>query len=103
MSRPDKKLPIHPVQKRDDYRCQYCGKDGLLDLDNWHDCSIDHFTPQKHGGTDDESNLKTSCHYCNAIKGDRLFTTIEEARAFIKKRRQELQNEFERVCKAVRG
>ena len=103
MSNPEKGLLWHPVQKRDNFICQYCHKDGLESLENWHDSVVDHFRPRKCGGSNEEGNLKTSCGYCNAIKGDREFETIEEARQYILKRRAELQKDFERVRKAVRG
>ncbi len=103
MSTTEKGLLWHPVQKRDNFFCQYCGKDGLESLDNWHDSVVDHFHPWTSGGSNDEGNLKTSCGYCNAIKGDRVFETIEEARRYISKRRAELQKDFERVKRAVRG
>lgn len=96
-------LPIDPIQKRDNYICQYCNKDGLASLDNWHDCVIDHFVPPKPGDKEDPDNLVTSCHYCNSIKGDKRFASIDDAKAFIRKRRQELQLTFEAVKKAVRG
>ncbi len=99
----NEKPPIDPVQRRDDYRCQYCGKDGLASLDNWHDCTIDHFVPKKHGGTDDESNLVTCCSYCNAIKGARVFGTLVEARDYVLRQREQLLEVFKRVVTAVRG
>lgn len=94
---------IHPVQKRDDYRCQYCGKDGLASLDNWHDCTIDHVMPRKHGGSNDDDNLVTCCGYCNAIKGQRQFGSVEEARDFIMRRREELEGDYKEVLAEVRG
>jgi 5-methylcytosine-specific restriction endonuclease McrA len=97
------KPPIGTIQKRDNYICQYCGKDGLESLDNWHDNTVDHFRPRKYGGTDDSENLVTSCGYCNSIKGDQLFGSPEECKAYILKRRAELQITFEAVKKAVRG
>jgi 5-methylcytosine-specific restriction endonuclease McrA len=96
-------LPINPVQRRDNYICQYCGKDGLASAENWHDSTVDHVLPRKHGGTDDPHNLVTSCHYCNSIKGYGLFASFEDARDHILKRREELQAIFEGVKKAVRG
>jgi len=59
--------------------------------------------PRKHGGTDDEENLVTSCGYCNAIKGDRDFNSLEEARVYIQNRRQELEHTFLKIKAAVRG
>lgn len=81
----------HPVQRRDDLRCQYCGKDGLASLDNWHDLTIEYVRPQRHGGSDEPANLVASCSHCNSIKGDRWFESFEEARQYVLKRRQELQ------------
>ncbi len=94
---------VNPIQKRDNYVCQYCGKDGLETLDNWHDSVIDHLTPLKYGGTYDPDNLVTSCHYCNSIKGDRQFASREEAKRYVLKRREELKADYEAVRKAVRG
>jgi hypothetical protein len=94
---------VNPIQKRDDYICKYCGKDGLESLDSWHDSVIDHVIPRKYGGTDDPDNLVTSCHYCNAIKGDRRFASLEEAKGYVSERRKELMADYEGVRKAVRG
>ena len=96
-------LPIGAIQERDDYICTYCDKDGLESLDNWHDSTVDHFTPRKYGGTDDPANLRTCCHYCNCLKGDQVFGTVEDCRAYIHQRRAELQITFEAVKKAVRA
>ena len=96
------KLPMDPIQERDNFICQYCGKDCLETLDDWHGCSIDHFLPKKAGGTNDDSNRITSCHYCNQIKGQRVFKTMDEARAYIIKRRIELASDYHRVRKHMR-
>ena len=90
------------VQKRQNYICQYCGKDGLASLDAWHDCSVDHFVPTKQEGTDNQENLVTSCGLCNSIKAGRRFGSMEEARAFIAERRVQKQQDFLRVKAEVR-
>jgi len=57
------------ILKRDDFTCQYCGvssPDTTLHLD--------HIEPVSKGGTNDPSNLTTSCHNCNIGKSDRLLT-----------------------------
>ena len=97
------KMSDADIQKRDNYICQYCGKDGLASLDNWHDCTIDHFIPAKHNGTNDSNNRITSCGYCNSIKAGKEFDSIEDARKEILKRRQELEQNFLAVRKTVRG
>ncbi len=57
------------ILKRDNYRCQYCGK--------WEpDLTIDHVIPKNRGGTESWENLVACCHKCNSFKGNR---TPEEA------------------------
>jgi hypothetical protein len=54
------------VFERDGFTCRYCGKtppDVRL--------SVDHIDPVSKGGTNDESNLITSCAECNGGKGSR--------------------------------
>ena len=66
------------VFKRDNFKCQYCGKsapDVIL--------HVDHIFPVKEGGTNDILNLITSCSDCNLGKGARLLTdksTLEKQR-----------------------
>ena len=97
------KLPIHPIQQRDNYICQYCGRNGLESLDDWHSCTVDHVIPVSEGGTDDESNLVTCCSYCNAIKGNKKFESFEAAKEYILGRRKELEETYRKVKLAVRG
>lgn len=52
------------VFKRDKFKCQYCGRaspDVLL--------RVDHIEPVAKGGTNEITNLITSCHDCNSGKG----------------------------------
>jgi len=51
------------VLKRDNFTCQYCGQhapDVKLE--------VDHIVPIVEGGTNEESNLITSCYACNRGK-----------------------------------
>lgn len=75
------------VFKRDSFKCQYCGRvspDVILE--------IDHIKPVKEGGTNDISNLITSCNDCNIGKGARLLSDD----AVIKKQRKQLEELNER-------
>jgi hypothetical protein len=103
MKMSDAKPPIGPIQRRDDYICQYCGKDGLASLDDWHDSQVDHLVPIIHGGQDTPENKVTSCGYCNAIKGGQPFASLADARCYVLKRRGELESVFQRVRQVVRG
>ena len=53
---------------KDNYRCVYCGKEMLRDLDNWLSLQVDHIKPKKLGGEDDIENRATSCAVCNRYK-----------------------------------
>lgn len=51
------------VMRRDDFKCQYCGKRSEL--------TIDHVIPKSRGGKDTWENLITACDKCNVKKGSR--------------------------------
>lgn len=53
------------VLKRDKFTCQYCGAQAPEVVLN-----VDHITPVSKGGTNDISNLITSCFDCNSGKSD---------------------------------
>jgi 5-methylcytosine-specific restriction endonuclease McrA len=46
-----------------DYRCAYCGKKAVLELD--------HVVPISRGGSHEISNAVPSCRSCNAKKGNK--------------------------------
>lgn len=54
------------VFKRDSFRCQYCGAEAPNVL-----LHVDHILPVAEGGSNDITNLVTSCEPCNAGKGAR--------------------------------
>ena len=57
----------YEVFRRDKFVCQYCGACGPnVELE------VDHKIPVSRGGTDDMSNLVTSCVRCNRGKGARV-------------------------------
>lgn len=66
-----KKLKINRnrIFKRDNHQCVYCG--------SRKDLTLDHVIPKSRGGTNDWTNLVTSCSRCNVKKADR---TPEEAK-----------------------
>jgi len=60
--------------KRDDFKCQYCGRSPSID-----GCklNIDHILPKSKGGTNEPKNLITSCFECNQGKKDILLESRE--------------------------
>lgn len=55
------------IFKRDRFTCQYCGRTAPEVT-----LHVDHVTPRARGGSDDPSNLRTSCSDCNIAKSDVL-------------------------------
>jgi len=51
------------IFKRDNYKCQYCGK-------NTSSLTIDHVIPKNKGGKDSWENLVSACVKCNLKKAD---------------------------------
>jgi len=71
----------YEVFKRDDFTCQYCGReapDVILE--------VDHIKPIVEGGSNDLTNLVTSCRDCNRGKGARELSDNSE----VKKRKKQL-------------
>lgn len=77
------------VFKRDSFKCQYCGSAAPEFV-----LHIDHILPHAKGGTNDITNLITSCLACNLGKSDKV---LDENTALAKSRSQleELQERHE--------
>ena len=76
------------IFRRDHYKCQYCGLDGLQRFENWLVLTIDHVQPQARGGPRTLANLVTACQPCNTIKGRHLFKSMEDARKYVLTKRE---------------
>jgi 5-methylcytosine-specific restriction endonuclease McrA len=83
------------ILERDQYRCQYCGLDGLANFENSLVMTVDFLHPRARKGKKVPTNLVTACRPCNVIKGHREFHTFEDAKAYVLKRRMELRKEWE--------
>jgi len=83
------------ILERDQYRCQYCGLDGMSNFENSLIMTVDFVHPRAHKGKKDLANLVTACRTCNVIKGHRIFSDFENAKAYVLQRREELRQEWE--------
>jgi 5-methylcytosine-specific restriction endonuclease McrA len=83
------------ILDRDHYRCQYCGLDGLASFENSLVMSVDFVLPRARKGGKKPDNLVAACRACNVIKGHRVFKNLEDAKAYVLKRRAELRQEWE--------
>jgi 5-methylcytosine-specific restriction endonuclease McrA len=82
------------VFKRDHFKCQYCGLDGLHHFENWLILTVDHVQPHAKGGARSMDNLATACQPCNLIKGKRVFKSRHEAKDFVLAKREEWRHIF---------
>lgn len=64
--RPEKRLAIYI---RDGFQCAYCGRD-LKDAEP-QEVNLDHLLPRVSGGTNEATNLITSCKSCNCSRQDK--------------------------------
>lgn len=78
-----KSFKIRPAQltntalfRRDDYRCQYCGRH-RDQLKGRNKLTRDHINPRDRGGKDSWDNVVTACASCNHRKDNK---TLQEAR-----------------------
>ena len=88
-SRRERRMLGNQRLRRDGYRCVYCGLHFLEDVTALLSVTFDHFQPKSAGGGRGE-NLVACCRFCNELKGERLFASLGEARAYITRRRQML-------------
>ena len=79
------------IFRRDHFKCQYCGLDGLERFENWLILTIDHLHPAARGGSRRMDNLVTACQPCNRLKGKHMFASRQEAREYVLARREECQ------------
>jgi 5-methylcytosine-specific restriction endonuclease McrA len=70
--RPRVKLTRREVFIRDNYTCQYCGRQG-------HDLTIDHVVPRSRGGSHSWENLVSACKTCNHRKGGKTLVQAKMA------------------------
>ena len=79
------------ILERDQYRCQYCGLDGMSHFENSLIMTVDFVQPRVRQGKKTPENLVTACRACNVIKGHRVFHDFAAAKAYVLKRREELR------------
>lgn len=64
---------------RDDFTCQYCGKENLSGVD----LTVDHVIPKCKGGKNTYENTVTACRSCNNYKGNK---SLEQADMYFYKK-----------------
>jgi hypothetical protein len=76
------------ILQRDDFRCQYCGRDLLESTDSLMLATVDHIHPLRAGGDlRAKDNLIAACTICNQLKCGAEVASVMEARQLIAVRR----------------
>lgn len=70
----DKPLFKFIIFARDDCQCFYCDRF----LDDSTEIQLDHLLPRSQGGTDEASNIVTSCKRCNRKKANTLLDDLKK-------------------------
>ena len=91
------------VLERDRYRCQYCGLDGASNFENSLIMTVDFVHARENKGMKAAENLVAACRPCNLIKGRRIFSDLEHAKAYVLQRRDELRKEWETRMSRQKG
>lgn len=89
------------ILERDHYRCQYCGLDGLASFDNALAMSVDFVLPRARKGKKDPENLVACCRACNMIKGRKVYSNFDEAKAYVQRAREELRKTWDARVKSA--
>lgn len=91
------------ILERDQYRCQYCGLDGMAQFENSLIMTVDFVHPRAHKGKKSPDNLVTACRPCNVIKGRRVFASLAEAKDYVLQQREQLRKDWEAQTARLQG
>lgn len=80
---PNKSIKYNQLEKQD-YKCIYCGETLTYAL-----AQCDHFVPFSVSRNNKRENIVVTCKACNYIKTNKIFESIEEAREYVLKKREE--------------
>jgi 5-methylcytosine-specific restriction endonuclease McrA len=83
------------ILERDNYVCQYCGLDGSASFENALVMRVDFVVPRARKGKKDPANLVACCIPCNTIKGTRVYSSFDKAKADVLARREEVRSAWQ--------
>lgn len=89
------------IFKRDRFKCQYCGLEGLASFENWMLLTVDHIHAYAKGGSLKADNQVTACQPCNTIKGTKDFKSLAEARKYVQAKREEWREIYKEQLQAL--
>lgn len=92
-----------PILERDDYCCRYCGLDGRASFENALMMTVDFVVPRARKGKKTPDNLVACCKPCNAIKGTKVYSSIEDAKAHVMAVREKMREGWEARTARTKG
>lgn len=92
-NRPPKHVQLS-ILKAQENRCVYCDQEfGNYVWKSGRLCRLrvdwDHFVPYTYSANNRAENFVAACHVCNGLKSDKHFDSIEQAKEYIRARREE--------------
>jgi 5-methylcytosine-specific restriction endonuclease McrA len=83
------------ILERDNYVCQYCGLDGRASFENALVMRVDFVVPRARKGKKNPDNLVACCAACNTIKGTKVYASLDDAKARVLARREDLRKAWQ--------
>jgi 5-methylcytosine-specific restriction endonuclease McrA len=83
------------ILERDNYVCQYCGLDGRASFENALVMRVDFVVPRARKGKKNPDNLVACCGPCNTIKGTKVYASLDDAKAQVLARREDLRKAWQ--------
>jgi 5-methylcytosine-specific restriction endonuclease McrA len=83
------------ILERDNYVCQYCGLDGRASFENALIMRVDFVMPRARKGKKRPDNLVACCAPCNTIKGTKVYSSFDDAKAQVLARREDLRKAWQ--------
>lgn len=91
-----------PVLLASDFRCAYCGRDLLENVDTFVTFARDHVLPKSRGGSDGTANRVAACAACDTLKASARTRDVEQARRVVKLRRDRSMVAYSALREAFR-
>ncbi len=97
----------HPILKRDNFVCRYCGWDGRTSFSHWTFLSWDHRLPEGHSDRDNPDYIVAACRFCNElanrqkpdVEGKTQDELVKERKDIVQRRRDEYRDFWEKHVK----
>ena len=91
------------ILRANDFRCAYCGRDLLVDLETFSMLARDHVVAKSLGGKHNRTNRVAACGVCDRLKAGAAVESVPDAKACIANRREFRGLVLKRLRALIRG